>query len=574
MSRGMSNALSVAGSGVGGAEKAHDMLTTKGKFLSAGSKELMSASVTDSAGQASAMSKKAPEVAISIASGGAKLTAQAAVTAVKAALTATGAGAGVAAAIDTAQTVITKVADKAMEKMQSGMEQGNSVMKQGSSTASLSNTLQAMDQDKAKMEGPVKDVKEAVGEVKDAAMTGVNAAKGAAGGATGAPGAETGASDLSGPASDTSSVSPDLSLGAPSTSPDPMSTQVYGDMQDRAARDGDLLPQFTQEGVAGSTGIRSIADPITLEQDRMGDPLYMDPSSDKSPLRFVGEEGRNQVVQSFEGTMRGQGIGMSAPEMGPAANRLAEISQEANESISAAKAAVPYQEDLSAWTSARNQAGERALGDAATANGLTLEDVKQRLLSEEVGKANPAERDAYQSFLTNKFNDPSTRVFENLYLDRGGEAIASLKAERALGAASGIMQGGVIPGLPASDAKIDMAAQVAAERLGGNVPAIKADMLGQLAARGEGPAREALQAVGNRIDTTHGLTDASKDAMKVRIEQMTTAKLASPAQGQGWQAMGDYLMTGARGPMADNLTARVLITKASEAAKRANNGQL
>ena len=135
MSRGMSNALSVAGSAVGGVEKSHDIVTSKGKFLSAGSKELMSASVTDSAGQASAMSKKAPDVAITMASAGGKLAAQAGVAAVKAVLTATGVGAGVAVAIDTAQTIITKVADKAMEKMQSGMEQGNSVMQQGSSTA-------------------------------------------------------------------------------------------------------------------------------------------------------------------------------------------------------------------------------------------------------------------------------------------------------------------------------------------------------------------------------------------------------------------------------------------------------
>lgn len=536
----MSNALSVGSSAVGGAEKAHDLATTKGKFVSVGSKEFMSASVTDAAGQASSMAKKAPEVMVTIGSGGGKLAATAVMTTVKAALTATGAGAGVAAAIEAAETAVSKVANKAMEKMQAGMQEGNSVMKQGASTPSFSDPLKAMDQDKAQMKAPVEDLKAVASEVKDTAMAVGSAAKGAAG-----PGAE---------------------------GPDAVGTQAFGDMQGRAGRDGDLMPDFATGPIQGKAGLASISDPISLEQGQTGDPIYMDPDSAKSPLRFVAQEGRAEVLDSFDSVLRGQAGGMVGDsDLGrPAAARVQEIRTGAEGAVRDAMDQVPAQEDFSAWDTARREAGGRALADEASKQGISPEEIKSRIVESEVSQSG-GDKDRYQSYLRNALEDPSSNAYEKFYLGRGPEQIASIKAERAMGAASSMMKEGVLPGTPQGTARIEAAATAAARELGGkDVAGIRSDLLRQVDGRGESMAASAVSSVQSKIEALPGIDPQVKSAMQVRVSALTQAKLNSPEAGQGWQAMGDYLLTGGKGALVDSAMAKTLIDKA---AKAASSGQ-
>lgn len=375
MSRGMSNALSVAGSAVGGVEKSHDIVTSKGKFLSAGSKELMSASVTDSAGQASAMSKKAPDVAITMASAGGKLAAQAGVAAVKAVLTATGVGAGVAVAIDTAQTIITKVADKAMEKMQSGMEQGNSVMQQGSSTASFSNTLQAMKQDQTKMESPIQDVKQAAGEVKDAAMTGVSVAKGAAGGSSGAPGAESGSPDIG----SQGGLTADNSVG---------------------------LPEGASEVANGPVGL--VVTPGLMGSDPVGAPVIGD------------TQGPSELDSSL------------LPEV-TADAQIPAIRAETEAAVKDAMGTVPHDLANPEASSAQTKTlGSQALDAEFIRNGFDPEIVKEQAIESAVSKADPATADSFRAFLAKEMSDPTSQIHTRLYTERAGDLMAENLTARAI----------------------------------------------------------------------------------------------------------------------------------------------
>lgn len=532
----MSSALSVGSSAVGGAERAHDLATKKGKFVAVGSKEFMSASVGDAAGQANAMAKKAPEIMVTIASAGAKLAAKAAMTVVKGALTATGVGAGVAVAIDAAETAISKVANKAMEKMQAGMQEGNSVMKQGSSTPSFSDPLKAMDQDKAKAQAPLQEVKEVAAEVKDSAMSAASVAKGAAG-----------------PGSD---------------GPDAVGPQALGEMKGRAGQDMDLVPEFGTGPVQGAGGLDSVAGPISLEESPGGDPLYMDPESAKSPLRFVAEEGRSEVLKGFDSALAGRSDSMigEVDLSRPAAARVQKIRAEVNESVRTAMDAAPAHEDFQAWETARREAGGQALADEASKLGIDPAEVKSRIVEREVA-GTTADKDQYRSYLRNALENPSSNAYEKFYLSKGGEEIAGIKSERAMDAARGMLKGGVIPGTPQGSDRIQAAATAAARELGGNdVAAIRTDLVNQVHGRSDAMREAAVQAVRNKIDALPGVSQQVKDAMGVRIAGLTQAKLNSPAPDQGWQAMGDYLLTGGRGPLVDGAMAKTLIDKAAKAA--------
>ena len=140
-----------------------------------------------------------------------------------------------------------------------------------------------------------------------------------------------------------------------------------------------------------------------------------------------------------------------------------------------------------------------------------------------------------------------------------------------MSAASSMMKEGVLPGTPQGTARIEAAATAAARELGGkDVAGIRSDLLRQVDGRGESMAASAVSSVQSKIEAMPGIDPQVKSAMQVRVSALTQAKLNSPEAGQGWQAMGDYLLTGGKGALVDSAMAKTLIDKA---AKAASSGQ-
>jgi hypothetical protein len=382
-----------------------------------------------------------------------------------------------------------------------------------------------------------------------------------------------------------------------------MGARMLESMRTRAERDGELPLGFTDAPGQQPTGR------VSLATDRTGQPTYMDLHSSDSPLHEVAEECREATLTEIERPMREavlagrdgcQGPEADAIQAGPLGVLTRTVAETDGGVRDAIRQPVEVPEGLSEEDQAlavdrgHNLAGQRALDEAAQRQGVAPDELRAKLVEMEVksqggigGAASEAAQNEYRNYLTTKVApQPERSLYRQVFLERGGEALASIKVDRAMAAARREMGDGIIHGVPESDERVQKATFAAATRLEprtvDNQPAtseannILAEQLrhggggqfGQIDPERDGFAdlnQGALSKVTDRLAKKTENPDAAFGPIGARLNGLVSAKVNTPDPGRRWEALGDYLMTGGQGSVADDATAKLMIRKAAAA---------